>query len=119
MWRPALIVKQDPKAGETVKTKTTVTVYRQQRTGRRQSSGCGGHDREGRPEQAIEEAGFEANVTSRPARKERDDHQPGSVRRRSKAEKGSTVNLVASDGSLAKDNMPYLIGKTLSEAKSN
>ncbi len=111
-----LIVSQDPKAGQTVKTKTAVTIYVSAGPGDGSVPDVVGMSEED-ARRTIEEAGFEANVTSQAS-----EEKSGTIIKQDpsggeKAEKGSTVDLVASDGSLAMVNMPYLIGKTLSEAK--
>ena len=41
------------------------------------------------------------------------DPEPGST-----AEKGSAINVVVSDGSLAKAIVPYLVGQSLSDAQA-
>ena len=110
------IVKQTPEPGETIKTKTTVTVYASAGPGDGSVPDVVGMNEES-ARATIEEAGFKANVSSQASEESSGtiiDQDPAAGK---KIEKGSTVNLVASDGSLAMVNMPYVLGKTLNEAK--
>ena len=112
-----LIVSQDPKAGDTVKTKTTITVFVSSGPGDGEVPDVMGYDEED-ARSAIEAAGFECEVKEKSS-----DENAGEVIGQdpeggAKAEKGSTVTLTVSDGSLARTTVPYLKGKTLSEAES-
>lgn len=112
------IVSQSPEPGDKMKTKETVTVY--------VSAGPGDGtvpDVEGLQESAardaIESAGFRVgDVTSQDSTEEKGEVIGQDPKAGDEAEKGSAVNLVLSNGSLAKTTMPYLIGKSLSEAES-
>ena len=70
-------------------------------------------------ESYLEAAGFKlGTVTTEASEKEagtvlRQDPKAGS-----KAEKGSTINVVVSDGSKAKAVVPYLVGKSLEDAQA-
>ena len=113
-----LIVSQSPEPGAIVKTKGTITVYVSAGPGDGTVPDVVGLTEENARQQ-IEEAGFKADVSSQASEEESGkiiDQDPAGGE---KVEKGSTINLVASDGSLAMANMPYLIGKSLSDAKSS
>lgn len=110
------IVSQDPDAGTTIKTKSTVTVFVSSGPGDGEVPDVVGQDEESAREM-IESAGFECNVTEQASEKNAGTIISQDPSGGSKAEKGSTVNLVASDGSLSRSTMPYLKGKTLSEAQ--
>lgn len=112
------IVSQDPKAGTKIKTGSTIKVNI--------SKGLGDGDvpdLEGKSqdelESYLEAAGFKlGTVTTEASEKEagtvlRQDPKAGS-----KAEKGSTINVVVSDGSKAKAVVPYLVGKSLEDAQA-
>ena len=111
------IVSQDPEPGTTVKTGSTITVYVSAGPGDGEVPDVIGQDEES-ARSMIESAGFQCNVTTQASEKSAgtiisQDPSGGAA-----AEKGSTVNLVASDGSLSRSTMPYLKGKTLSEAEA-
>ena len=112
------IVSQDPKAGTKIKTGSTIKVNI--------SKGLGDGDvpdLEGKSqdelESYLEAAGFKlGTVTTEASEKEagtvlRQDPKAGS-----KAEKGSTINVVVSDGSKAKAVVSYLVGKSLEDAQA-
>lgn len=112
------IVSQDPKVGTKIKTGSTIKVNI--------SKGLGDGDvpdLEGKSqdelESYLEAAGFKlGTVTTEASEKEagtvlRQDPKAGS-----KAEKGSTINVVVSDGSKAKAVVPYLVGKSLEDAQA-
>ncbi len=113
---PGKIVRQDPEPGTTIKTKSTVTVFVSSGPGDEEVPDVVGQDEEDARE-TIESAGFECNVTTQASEKSAGTIISQDPSGGSKAEKGSTVNLVASDGSLSRSTMPYLKGKTLSEAQ--
>lgn len=112
------IVSQDPEAGTEIKTGSTIKVNI--------SIGLGDGsvpDLTGKMDNELESnlkaAGFKlGNVTTRPSDKPEgtvidQDPKPGT-----KAEKGTTINVVVSDGSKAKAIMPFVTGMTLNEASS-
>ena len=116
--KAGLIVSQTPEPGDVVKTKGVVTVYVSAGPGDGTVPEVVGLS-ENAARDAIEKAGFKANVSSQASEEESGkiiDQDPAAGE---KVEKGSTINLVASDGSLAMANMPYLIGKSLDDAKSS
>lgn len=113
-----LIVSQSPEPGSTVKTKGTVTVYVSAGPGDGTVPDVVGLN-EDAARAAIEEAGFKANVTSQASEKESGKIIDQDPKAGEEVEKGSTVNLVASDGSLAMANVPYLIGKDLDDAEDS
>jgi len=116
--KAGLIVSQSPKPGATVKTKGTVTVYVSAGPGDGTVPDVVGLTEEA-ARQAIEDAGFKANVTSQASEEETGKIIDQDPKAGEEVEKGSTINLVASDGSLAMVNMPYVVGKSLDDAKDS
>lgn len=114
---PGKIVSQDPKAGSAVKTKSTITVFVSSGPGDSEVPDVIGKDEE-EAREAIEAAGFECDVTTQASEKNAGEIISQDPSGGTKAEKGSKVNLVASDGSLSRATMPYLKGKPLSEAQA-
>ena len=113
-----LIVSQDPEAGSTIKTGSTVTVNI--------SNGLGDGsvpDLRGKQQDELsdylEAAGFTLGTVTTEASEEEEgtvisqDPEPGST-----ADKGSAINVGVSDGSLAKAIVPYLVGQSLSDAQA-
>lgn len=113
-----LIVSQDPEAGTTIKTGSTVTVNI--------SKGLGDGsvpDLEGMMEDDLEDYLEAAGFTLGTVTEEASEEEEGTVlsqdpKAGKEVEKGTAINVVVSDGSLGKSVVPYLIGKSLSEAKS-
>lgn len=112
------IVSQDPKAGSKIKTGSTIRVNI--------SKGLGDGevpDLEGKMEDDLrsylEAAGFTLGDVTEEASEEpagtvlSQDPKPGS-----KAEKGTAINVVVSDGSKAKAVVPYLVGKPIGDAQA-
>ncbi len=112
------IVSQDPKAGEMVKEGGTIKVNI--------SIGLGDGDipdltgkMQNELEAYLKAAGFSlGSVTSEPGQEPQ-----GTVIRQNpaagtKAEKGTAINVVVSDGSKAKAIMPFVTGMTLGDASS-
>ncbi len=112
------IVSQDPKAGEMVKEGGTIKVNI--------SIGLGDGDipdltgkMQNELEAYLKAAGFSlGSVTSEPGQEPqgtviRQDPAAGT-----KAEKGTAINVVVSDGSKAKAIMPFVTGMTLGDASS-
>ena len=116
--KAGLIVSQSPKPGATVKTGGTVTVYVSAGPGDGTVPDVVGLTEEA-ARQAIEDAGFKANVTSQASEEETGKIIDQDPKAGEEVEKGSTINLVASDGSLAMVNMPYVVGKSLDDAKDS
>ena len=113
-----LIVSQDPEPGSKIKTGSTVRVNI--------SIGLGDGDvpdlrgkMQDELDDYLEAAGFKlGNVTTEASEEKKgtvisQDPEPGST-----AEKGTAINVVVSDGSLAKAVMPFLMGRTLSDAEA-
>ena len=113
-----LIVSQDPEPGTMIKTGSTVTVNISNGLGDGDVPDLKGMMQEDLSEY-LEAAGFTlGNVTEKASEEEKgtvidQDPEPGST-----AEKGSAIDVVVSDGSLAKAEMPYLVGQTLSDAQT-
>ena len=112
-----IIVKQDPKGGSTVKTGTAITVFVSSGPGDGEVPDVLGDDEEDAVS-TIEAAGFECKITTQASEKNEGTVISQDPEGGAQAEKGSTVNLVVSDGSLSRATMPYLRGLSLSEAKS-
>ena len=113
-----LIVSQSPEAGEVVKTKGTVTVYVSAGPGDGTVPDVLGLQEES-ARKNIEEAGFKVEVSSQASEEETGKIISQDPAGGEKVEKGTVIKLVASDGSLAMANVPYLIGKSLEDAKSS
>ncbi len=112
------IVSQDPEAGTTIKTGSTITVNI--------SKGLGDGsvpDLKGKKQSELadylEAAGFKLGTVS----EEASDQEKGTVLSQDpgageQAEKGTAINVVVSDGSKAKATVPYLVGKSINDAQS-
>ena len=113
-----LIVSQDPEAGSTIKTGSTVTVNISNGLGDGSVPDLRGKQ-QGELSDYLEAAGFTLGTVTTEASEEEEgtvisqDPEPGST-----AEKGSAINVVVSDGSLAKAIVPYLVGQSLSDAQA-
>ena len=112
------IVSQDPAAGETVKTGSAITVNISIGLGDGSVPDVVGMDEEDARE-ALEAAGFEVGEDTT----DESDEDEATVIRQSpgggeQAEKGTTVDIVVSDGSQAQAVVPYLIGRTIGEAQT-
>lgn len=112
------IVNQDPLPGEKIKTGSTVTVNISKGLGDGSVPDLTGKSVDDADEY-LEAAGFELGSVSKKASEKKEgtilsqDPQGGTT-----VEKGSAINVVVSDGSLNKATVPYLIGKSVDEAKS-
>ena len=112
------IVSQDPSADETVKEGSTITVNISKGLGEGSVPDLSGK-MENELSDYLKAAGFELGKVSTEA----SDKPEGTVLRQSPkagetAEKGTKINVVVSDGSLNNAVVPYLIGKSLSDAKA-
>ena len=113
-----LIVSQDPEAGSTIKTGSTVTVNISNGLGDGSVPDLRGKQQDELPDY-LEAAGFTLGTVTTEASEEEEgtvisqDPEPGST-----AEKGSAINVVVSDGSLAKAIVPYVVGQSLSDAQA-
>lgn len=112
------IVSQDPEAGTTIKTGSTVKVNISKGLGDGDVPNLVGKMQDDL-ESYLEAAGFKLGTVTEEASEEPEgtvlsqDPEAGST-----AEKGTAINVVVSDGSKAKAVMPYLVGKTLGDAQS-
>ena len=112
------IVSQDPEAGTTIKTGSTITVNI--------SNGLGDGsvpDLRGKKQSELadylEAAGFKLGTVS----EEASDQEKGTVLSQDpsagdEVEKGTAINVVVSDGYKAKATVPYLVGKSVNDAQS-
>lgn len=112
------IVSQNPEAGTTIKTGSTITVNI--------SNGLGDGsvpDLRGKKQSELadylEAAGFKLGTVS----EEASDQEKGTVLSQDpsagdEVEKGTAINVVVSDGSKAKATVPYLVGKSVNDAQS-
>ncbi|HIU25541.1 MAG TPA: Stk1 family PASTA domain-containing Ser/Thr kinase [Candidatus Copromorpha excrementigallinarum] len=112
------IVSQDPEAGQMVREGGSITVNVSIGLGDGTVPNLVGEDRED-AESLLEAAGFTLGSVT----EEASDEAAGTILRQdpssgSEAEKGSAVNIVVSDGSRAQASVPYLIGRTVSDARS-
>lgn len=114
---PGKIVSQNPEGGTTIKTGSTITVFVSSGPGDVEVPDVTGKS-DAEAAEILEEAGFDYEVSSQASEKTEGTIISQDPAGGTQAEAGSTVNLVASDGSLARSTMPYLKGKTLSEAES-
>ena len=111
------ILGQDPEPGEVIKTKSTISVTISSGPGDGEIPDVMGMS-ESDARTAIEAAGFKCNVTTQASEKNTGTIISQDPSGGTKAEKGTTVELVASDGSLSRATMPYVVGKKLSKAES-
>lgn len=112
------IVSQNPKEGEKVKEGSTITVYVSKGKGEGSVPDLTG-SMESEAQGTLEAAGF----TLGDIKYEASEEEKGTIIRQSpeggtNAEKGSKVTIYVSDGSQSKAIMPYLVGKTIGDAKS-
>lgn len=114
---PGKVVSQDPEVGTMIKEKSTITIFLSSGPGDDEVPDVTGKDEED-ARSILESAGFECKTSSQASEKSSGTVISQDPAGGTQAEKGSTVNLVVSDGSLARATMPYLKGKTLSEAQS-
>lgn len=113
-----LIVSQDPKAGQTIKTGSTVTVNVSKGLGDGSVPNLVGKMEDDAAEY-LQAAGFElGNVTTRASEESEGTILSQSPGAGEEAEKGTAVDIVVSDGSKAKATVPYVVGKSLSDAQS-
>ena len=112
------IVSQDPKAGTKIKTGSTIKVNISKGLGNGDVPDLEGKQQD-ELESYLEAAGFKLGTVTTEASEKgagtvlRQDPKAGS-----KAEKGSAINVVVSDGSKAKAVVPYLVGKSLEDAQA-
>ncbi len=112
-----LIVSQTPEPGQTIKTGSTVTVNISKGLGDGSVPDLTGKMKDDLSEY-LEAAGFKLGaVTTKSS-----DQPEGTVlsqnpKAGSEVEKGTAIDVVVSDGSKAKATVPYLVGKSLSEAQ--
>lgn len=112
------IVSQDPAGGEMIREGGAIKVNISIGLGDGTVPDLVGNDRED-AESLLEAAGFTLGSVTEQA----SDEDAGTILSQdpsagSEAEKGSAVNIVVSDGSKAQASVPYLIGRTVSDARS-
>ncbi len=112
-----LIVSQDPEAGQTIKTGSTVTVNISKGLGDGSVPDLTGKMKDDLSEY-LEAAGFKLGAVTTKA----SDEPEGTVlsqnpKAGSEVEKGTAIDVVVSDGSKAKATVPYLVGKSLGAAQ--
>ena len=112
-----LIVSQDPEAGQTIKTGSTITVNISKGLGDGSVPDLTGKMKDDLSDY-LEAAGFKLGAVTTKA----SDEPEGTVlsqnpKAGSEVEKGTAIDVVVSDGSKAKATVPYLVGKTLDEAQ--
>lgn len=113
-----LIVSQDPAAGETIKTGSTVTVNVSKGLGDGSVPDLVGKMK-GDLSDYLEAAGFKlGEVTTEASEKPEGTVLKQNPKAGEEVEKGTAIDVVVSDGSKAKATVPYLVGKSLSEAQS-
>lgn len=113
-----LIVSQDPPKGTKIKTGSTITVNISKGLGDGEVPNLIGKSQD-ELASYLDAAGFSlGSVTSQAS-----EESEGTVIGQdpvagTKAEKGTAINVVVSDGSKAKASVPYLIGKTIGDAEA-
>ena len=112
-----LIVSQDPEAGQTIKTGSTITVNISKGLGDGSVPDLTGKMKDELSDY-LEAAGFKLGAVTTKA----SDEPEGTVlsqnpKAGSEVEKGTAIDVVVSDGSKAKATVPYLVGRSLDEAK--
>ena len=113
-----LIVSQNPEAGATIKTGSTITVNISKGLGDGSVPDLTGKMKDELSDY-LEAAGFKLGAVTTKA----SDEPEGTVlsqnpKAGSEVEKGTAIDVVVSDGSKAKATVPYLVGRSLSEAQS-
>lgn len=112
------IVSQDPEAGTTIKTGSTITVNISKGLGDGSVPDLRGK-KQSELADYLEAAGFKLGTVSEEASEE----EKGTVLSQDpdageEVEKGTAINVVVSDGSKAKATVPYLVGKSINDAQS-
>lgn len=112
------IVSQDPDAGTTIKTGSTVTVNISKGLGDGSVPDLRGK-KQSELADYLEAAGFKLGTVSEEASEE----EKGTVLSQDpdageEVAKGTAINVVVSDGSKAKATVPYLVGKSINDAQS-
>ena len=113
-----LIVSQDPAAGETIKTGSTITVNISKGLGDGSVPNLEGK-MQSELEEYLEAAGFKlGNVSTEASEEEKGTVLSQSPAAGEEVEKGTAIDVVVSDGSKAKAVVPYLVGKSIGDAQS-
>ena len=112
-----LVVSQNPEAGSTIKTGSTVTLNISKGLGDGSVPDLTGKMKDELSDY-LEAAGFKLGAVTTKA----SDEPEGTVlsqnpKAGSEVEKGTAIDVVVSDGSKAKATVPYLVGRSLDEAK--
>ena len=113
-----LIVSQNPEAGSTIKTGSTITVNISKGLGDGSVPDLTGKMKDELSDY-LEAAGFKLGAVTTKA----SDEPEGTVlsqnpKAGSEVERGTAIDVVVSDGSKAKATVPYLVGRSLDEAKN-
>ena len=113
-----MIVSQDPEAGQIIKTGSTVTVNVSKGLGDGSVPDLTGKMKDELSDY-LEAAGFKLGAVTTEA----SDKPEGTVLSQNpkageEVEKGTAIDVVVSDGSKAKGEVPYMVGKSLSEAQA-
>ncbi|MGX8774231.1 MAG: Stk1 family PASTA domain-containing Ser/Thr kinase [Bacillota bacterium] len=113
-----LIVSQTPEAGTTIKTGSAITVNISKGLGDGSVPDLTGKMKDDLSDY-LEAAGFKLGAVTTKASDEPEgtvlsqNPKPGS-----EVEKGTAIDVVVSDGSKAKATVPYLVGRSLSDAQN-
>ena len=113
-----IIVSQDPEAGQTIKTGSTITVNVSKGLGDGSVPNVVGM-MEGDLSEFLKGTGFELGAVTQQA----SEKPEGTVLKQTpeageEVEKGTKIDVVVSDGSKAKGTVPSLLGYSVSEAQS-
>lgn len=113
-----LIVSQDPEAGQIIKTGSTITVNVSKGLGDGSVPGLTGKMKDDLYDY-LEAAGFKlGEITTEASEKPEGTVLSQNPKAGEEVEKGTAIDVVVSDGSMAKGQVPYMIGKSLAEAQS-
>ena len=113
-----LIVSQTPEAGQTIKTGSTITVNISKGLGDGSVPDLTGKMKDDLSDY-LEAAGFKLGaVTTKASEEPEGTVLSQNPKAGTEVEKGTAIDVVVSDGSKAKAEVPYLVGKSLSDAQN-
>ena len=113
-----LIVSQNPEAGSTIKTGSTITVNISKGLGDGSVPDLTGKMKDELSDY-LEAAGFKLGaVTTKASDKPEGTVLSQNPKAGSEVEKGTAIDVVVSDGSKAKATVPYLVGRSLADAQN-
>ena len=113
-----LIVSQTPEAGQTIKTGSTITVNISKGLGDGSVPDLTGKMKDDLSDY-LEAAGFKLGaVTTKASEEPEGTVLSQNPKAGTEVEKGTAIDVVVSDGSKAKAEVPYLVGKSLSDAEN-